>query len=139
MAERPAQNPRWYIQAACRGVDVDVFYGGTAGRNKEATQYCGQCPVRQECLEDSLQYPPIDQYGVAGGLSAHERKKILVKRNYEANGGAHRICAVCGDPLPEDAHHHQKVHSGACRQEARRRLARHHDKIRRSKKRAVLA
>ena len=132
-------NPRWYLQAACRGVSVNVFYGGTAASNQQATKFCNRCPVRRECLEDSLQYPPIDQYGVAGGISAHERKKILVARNYEANGGAHRVCTICGQALPDDAHHHQKVHPGACRQEVRRRLARHHDEIRRSHKRAVLA
>ena len=134
------KNPRWYLEAACRGVDVDVFFRGTAASNQEATtKFCNSCPVRQECLEDALQYPPIDQYGLIGGLSAHDRKKILVKRNFEANGGAHRVCEICREPLSEDAHHHQKFHSGACRQEARRRLARHHDKIRRSQKRAVLA
>lgn len=135
-----ADNRRWYLDAACRDTDTELFFGGTAGSNKRATEkFCDRCPVRQECLEDSLQYPPIDQYGVAGGISAHERRKILVARNYEANGGAHRICDICGQPLPDDAHHHQKVHRGECRQEARRRLARHHAEIRRSKKRAVLA
>lgn len=134
------KNPRWHLKAACKGVDVNVFYGGTATNNQQAIkQFCAQCPVRQECLEDALEFPPIDQYGLVGGLSAHERKKILVKRNFEANGGAHRICAICEQPLPDDAHHHQKVHPGACRQESRRRLARHHDNIRRSKQRAVLA
>ena len=134
-----ADNPRWYLEAACKDVDVDVFYGGTAGSNRQAAKFCAQCPVRKECLEDSLQYPPIDQYGLWGGISAHERRKILVKRNFEANGGAHRVCEICREPLSEDAHHHQKFHSGACRQEARRRLARHHAEIRRSQKRAVLA
>ncbi len=139
MAKQPPQNPRWYIQAACRGVDVDVFYGGTAASNQEATKFCNRCPVRSECLEDALMHPPIDQYGVSGGLSAHERRKILVTRNFEANGGAHRICTICRQALPEDAHHRQKVHRGACRQEARRRLARHHANSRRSRKVAVLA
>ena len=130
----------WYTDAACKGVDVNVFFRGTAESNKQATKnFCDSCPVRTECLEDALQYAPIDQYGLAGGLSAHERRKILVARNFEANGGAHRVCEICREPLSEDAHHHQKFHSGACRQEARRRLARHHDNIRRSKQRAVLA
>lgn len=130
----------WYADAACKGVDVNVFFRGTAESNKQATKnFCDLCPVRTECLEDALQYPPIDQYGLAGGLSAHERKKILVARNFEANGGAHRICEICREPLSEEAHHLQKFHSGACRQEARRRIARHHADLRRSKKRAVLA
>ena len=134
-----ADNRRWHFRAACRDTDTELFFGGTAASNKEATKFCGRCPVRAECLEDALQYPPIDQYGVAGGISAHERKKILVKRNYEANGGAHRVCTICGQALPEDAHHHQKFHRGGCRQEARRRLARYHADIRRSQQRAVLA
>ena len=133
-------NQSWYADAACKGVDVNVFFRGTAASNQEATtKFCNSCPVRQECLEDSLKYPPIDQYGLVGGLSAHDRKKILVARNYESNGGAHRVCTICGQPLPEEAHHHQKVHPGACRQESRRRLARHHANIRRAKQRAVLA
>ena len=134
-----ANDPRWYLQAACKDVDVNVFYGGTAGSNRQAAKFCAQCPVRNECLEDALEYQPIDQYGFWGGISAHDRKKILVARNFEANGGAHRVCEICEQPLPEEAHHHQKVHPGACRQESRRRLARHHDNIRRSQKRAVAA
>ena len=138
----PAMNSSqsWYADAACKGVDVNVFFRGTAASNQEATtKFCDSCPVRQDCLEDALQYPPIDQYGLAGGISAHERKKIIAKRNYEASGGAYRVCDICGQALPEDAHHRQKVHSGACRQESRRRLARYHDNIRRSKKVAVPA
>lgn len=134
-----ANNRRWYLEAACRDTDTELFFGGTAASNKEATKFCNQCPVRSECLEDALQYQPIDQYGFFGGLSAHERRRLLIKRNFEANGGAHRVCTICGQPLPEDAHHLQQVHSGACRQESRRRLARHHAEIRRSKQRAVLA
>ena len=140
MAEQPTQNQRWYADADCRGVDVNTFFGGTAWSNQQATKkFCDRCPVRNDCLEDALQYPQIDQYGIAGGLSAHERRKLLIARNYEANGGAHRVCTICGQALPEDAHHLQQVHSGACRQESRRRLARHHADIRRSKQRAVLA
>ena len=132
-------NQRWYVQAVCKDTDVNVFYGGTAGSNRQAAKFCAQCPVRNECLEDALQYQPIDQCGLWGGISAHDRRKILVARNYEANGGAKRVCTICGQPLPDDAHHHQKFHSGKCRQEARNRLARHHAEIRRSKQRAVLA
>ena len=72
-----ADNRRWYLDAACRDTDTELFFGGTAASNKEATKFCGRCPVRAECLEDALEYPPIDQYGVAGGLSAHERSSSL--------------------------------------------------------------
>lgn len=129
-------NLRWYTEAACKGVDTNIFFGGTAASNKEATKYCNQCPIRAECLEDALQYPPIDQHGLIGGIAAYERKKIIAKRNYEAKGGANRICEICEQPLPKDAHHRQKVHPGACRQESRRRLARYHADLRRSQKAA---
>jgi WhiB family redox-sensing transcriptional regulator len=44
-----AARPKWQLQAACRGVGVDVFFPGHGGSTTAAKALCAQCPVREEC------------------------------------------------------------------------------------------
>lgn len=39
-----------------------------------AKKFCGECPVRQQCLEYALKVN--EQYGVWGGLTAKERQAL---------------------------------------------------------------
>ncbi len=64
----------WQLEAACRGIDSEVFFHpererGEARERREqaAKQICAACPVRQECLEHSLAVK--EPYGVWGGLA----------------------------------------------------------------------
>lgn len=68
--------PAWHELAACRGMDVEVFFP-EAGRQlqvRAAKQVCARCPVTAECLADALESGL--SHGVWGGLSARERKKM---------------------------------------------------------------
>lgn len=64
-------------RAACRAVDVEVFFP-TAVRGREyerqvsiAKAVCAGCPVRTECLTWALSHQPD---GIAGGMTEHERR-----------------------------------------------------------------
>ena len=75
----------WQLEAACRGVDSDVFFHpdrerGEARERREAQakKICAGCPVRQACLDHALKVR--EPYGVWGGLSEHERAVLLQRR-----------------------------------------------------------
>ncbi len=70
----PRTDVRWRDDAACRGVDTDVFFPVTDEEAAEAKAVCASCPVREECLEFALQTRQED--GVWGGLTETERRRL---------------------------------------------------------------
>jgi WhiB family redox-sensing transcriptional regulator len=79
--------PRWWTEAACRGVGTELFFGpagqGTeqvpARRQREAKakQYCASCPVAVDCLADALKF---GDDGIRGGMSRYERYQTVRPR-----------------------------------------------------------
>ncbi len=87
----------WVSQRQCRGTDPNLFFpdgltSDLSDRSAHSLKYkdmryamevaakkvCAACPVRSECLEDALIIK--DSWGVRGGKSAPERRRILKKR-----------------------------------------------------------
>ncbi|WP_331719520.1 WhiB family transcriptional regulator (plasmid) [Streptomyces sp. NBC_01259] len=69
-------------QAACTGL-ADLFFGTTdanAVRVDQAKALCGTCPLKQACLDQAMQVPHTDQFGIFGGLTAAERKQLIRTR-----------------------------------------------------------
>ena len=64
----------WREQAACRGVGTEVFYGNNV---EAARRVCRTCPVSEECLISAIERG--DWFGVQGGASERERKRIACK------------------------------------------------------------
>ena len=69
----------WRDQSACRDTDPDLFFPvGTTGPAIEqidnAKAVCGQCDVRQPCLEFAL--TSNQDSGIWGGTSEEERRKL---------------------------------------------------------------
>ncbi len=70
---------RWREQAACRETDPELFFPvAESGPVREAQvraakQVCAGCPVRAECLAAALARSP---YGIAGGLTERERRRL---------------------------------------------------------------
>ena len=62
---------RWYDRAACRGASLAVFFPDDDDY-RLARQVCGQCPVREPCL-DEAQRRRIN-HGMFGGLTPNERR-----------------------------------------------------------------
>ncbi len=69
----------WIKQAACRGVDADLFFPARGESTRAARQVCQDCPVRLQCLEYSLANKEV--HGIWGGLSERERRRIRSQRN----------------------------------------------------------
>ena len=77
----PARGPRamrWQSLAACQGVDPDLFFPERGASTREAKEVCRGCVVREECLEYALVNSV--KYGVWGGRSERERKRIRTRR-----------------------------------------------------------
>jgi WhiB family redox-sensing transcriptional regulator len=74
----------WRRQAACRGLDVEVFYPVTEDEADaaEAKAVCVLCPVRQACLEHALAHR--EREGVWGGTTERERRRIVRQRRKSA-------------------------------------------------------
>ena len=68
----------WMIDARCRGLAPTEFFP-SASRGVETAQHiCADCPVRVECLEYALTNHM--KYGVWGGVSERERRRLLHRR-----------------------------------------------------------
>ncbi|MER7815600.1 WhiB family transcriptional regulator [Streptomyces sp. NPDC096153] len=68
----------WRDAAACTG-DPDLFFPEGAGRGnhrqvEEAKAVCRACPVQPACADAA--FANGEQYGVWGGLSEGERRRI---------------------------------------------------------------
>lgn len=77
LAERAAH---WRDLAACRGMDVGIFYGPEEIRGSPvkpavaaAKRICRQCPVITACRRWAMNRP--EPYGIWGGLTAKERAR----------------------------------------------------------------
>jgi WhiB family redox-sensing transcriptional regulator len=71
------QPPPFTADALCSQVDPDLFYPEKGSSSKGAKRTCAVCPVRPECLRWALKTQ--QQWGVWGGLSARERRKLSKK------------------------------------------------------------
>lgn len=75
----------WRYQAACAGVDTDLFFPVGVGpearaQTAQAKAMCARCPVRADCLEFALDTD--QQFGVWGGLAEEEREALKKHRSY---------------------------------------------------------
>ena len=68
--------PAWQIDAACLGVDPDVFF--PAKSVAAAKRICADCPVVGECLTFVMELEDSDgeRTGVWAGLSPRERMRL---------------------------------------------------------------
>ena len=74
-------NWQWQVTAACRGMDVNLFYlpDSVRGQRKRAhtvsaKAICNTCPVTAECLARAIKVGEPD--GVWGGLTVSERDAL---------------------------------------------------------------
>lgn len=70
--------PRWQDRAACRGLDVELFFPERGDDGAGAIAICARCDVREECLAFSMQIGARE--GVWGGTSERERRRRLDRR-----------------------------------------------------------
>ena len=75
-------NPSWRDQAACRGLDPVVFYPVSEQEEATAKDICGECTVRQSCLEHAIAHR--EKEGIGGGATERERRRIIRQRRRTA-------------------------------------------------------
>jgi len=75
----------WRDEAACAGINPDLFFPGKGKTSRYAKRYCQSCPVIVECgdyanrrdvrvdASERGMKAILGKYGVWGGLSAAER------------------------------------------------------------------
>jgi hypothetical protein len=68
--------PDWMVDAACRGLDVNLFFPAQGGPTREIRAVCDGCPVRVECRDYAVASGEGD--GFWGGLSGNERQPLIV-------------------------------------------------------------
>lgn len=64
----------WAARGRCRDMDPDGFFVQGAGQ-QSVKALCADCPVRIECLSDALDNRI--EYGVWGGMTERERRRVL--------------------------------------------------------------
>jgi len=64
----------WRASAACAEVGPEVFFPPQGQTTVAAKRICDGCEVEEACLAYSLQAPEL--YGIWGGKSEHERRRI---------------------------------------------------------------
>lgn len=66
------RRPDWMADAACRGMDTELFYPGRGESTAEAKAVCAACTVTDECRLSAL--VEREKFGIWGGLSERERR-----------------------------------------------------------------
>lgn len=83
-------NEGWTREAACRGMDPNIFFLTTGDSYPEiayAKSICNSCPVIDNCLEFGLKYHTSNNdyaHGIWGGLTLRERRRLLKERKHSA-------------------------------------------------------
>lgn len=72
----------WNRNAACKGLDPEIFYPVSEEEAEVAKAVCGQCAVQPECLEHALGSRERD--GVWGGATEKERRRMIRQRRRSA-------------------------------------------------------
>jgi len=65
---------RWQDDAACLGMDTDLFFPTNGPISRHITDVCERCPVHEYCLNDSLKHGV--EHGVWAGLPREVRKPL---------------------------------------------------------------
>ncbi len=83
----PAGPAGWKARGSCEGMNPEIFFPrpttgpssspAAARRVAAAKRICHGCPVIAECRSWALRHG--EAWGVWGGLSEHERRKILAR------------------------------------------------------------
>lgn len=72
------EQPEFMAQAVCSQTDPELFYPEKGQSPNDAKKTCRSCPVQVECLSWALEHH--EWYGVWGGLSVRERRRLTKKK-----------------------------------------------------------
>lgn len=112
--------PAWQTHAACRGAGPDLFYIDRGEPTAEAKAVCAVCPVTAQCLDFALIHH--DTFGIWGGMSVRERRRLRRVPPAVPVIGASAICSCCGETF-RPARRDQQFCTADCRTYHHRRGA----------------
>lgn len=81
-----AEATEWMRDGNCIGVDPDLFFPERGASTSQAKAVCRGCRVRPECLDYAL--ATNEKFGIWGGLSERERRRIRRQRALDRRRGA---------------------------------------------------
>jgi hypothetical protein len=76
----------WLDRAACKEAtnkEVEYFFHGNRTQKAMIKQFCNNCPVREECLQDALKEPARIRYGARGGLTESQLQRYDEKQKQQ--------------------------------------------------------
>lgn len=81
----------WMKYAVCAQTDPESFFPEKGGSTKEAKRMCLTCEVRPQCLRLAL--VTEERFGIWGGLSERERRKLRKKEQAEQDAAVAQAAA----------------------------------------------
>ena len=72
----------WQDLASCRGTNPNLFFPERGASTRTAKGICRECTVQADCLEFAI--VSSEKFGIWGGLSERERRKIRRERSIAA-------------------------------------------------------
>lgn len=78
----PSTDEQWRENAACLGLEPEIFYPITDEEAEVARSICAACEVQADCLEYALARREKD--GVWGGATERDRRRIIRQRRRAA-------------------------------------------------------
>ena len=81
----------WMRHGLCAQTDPEVFFPDKGESARPPKSVCAVCPVRSECLEYALERN--ERFGVWGGLSERERRRVRAQRTAVTGAGSDRLVA----------------------------------------------
>lgn len=82
----------WRESAACRGLDIELFFPEDTGSHYKYTngiEVCNKCTVKDECLIDALSTEiSTNMFGLRGGLTPRYRQinRANLRQQYGLTG-----------------------------------------------------
>jgi len=68
----------WMREAACEGVNTDLFFNEELIRKRYFLFYCEACPVADDCLDFATRNG--ERHGVWGGLTPEQRSHMHLRK-----------------------------------------------------------
>lgn len=81
LAALASEEPRdWQAFAACAETDPEAFFPAKGAPTAPAKAVCARCFVRQDCLAYALANPELTSFGIWGGTSERQRRRLRKER-----------------------------------------------------------
>lgn len=77
VASVTAPDPSWVDDAACAGMDPDLFFPDRYDDPAPAVAVCRTCPVAAACLAEALQRG--ERSGIWGGTTPTDRRRLTAR------------------------------------------------------------